>query len=89
MMMALESPVGAHGPPGPSSASECYRWKRSRHSRSELYLDKPGDGSEQCRVIARFGSFTFPSVTPGTYSLKIEAAGFEELTLQNIIVTAK
>ena len=34
------------------------------------------------------GSFVFPNVLPGTYTLKIEATGFKTLETKDIVVTA-
>jgi hypothetical protein len=34
------------------------------------------------------GSFTFPNVLPGTYSLRIESSGFKTLTIKGVVVTA-
>jgi hypothetical protein len=34
------------------------------------------------------GSFTYPNVPPGTYTIRLEANGFKVLTINNIVVTA-
>ncbi len=53
---------------------------------SELTLTNDGTGVAQSAKSSSDGTFRFPLVPPGTYSLKIEAKGFTTREIKNIIV---
>jgi len=51
-------------------------------------LSNQATGASMSTTSASDGSFTFPNVLAGTYSLKAQAAGFKITETRNIVVTA-
>ncbi len=53
---------------------------------AEVQLQRPGSGALLTDVTNRAGEFSFAFLTPGDYSLRIEAVGFRPLRVTNLPV---